>query len=805
MGSKALNLLKFFIGWPLSLAAIYFIFKLISPKTSLIVSKFNQVNILFLFISIMCFIGYFFVRSYLWKEILKTKGYNISFKDNAYLWELSEIKRYIPGNIWAFLARSVLFAEKGVPKKSIASSLLIELQFFIVSASIIASFSLSYFFSPLLTFINQKELVINFFALLVILGSFIYLISSLWSLRLRKSKNILIKSLAYFFPTFSIFTNLKLILIGLFYMLLFCFGTYFAVYSVFTLPLNLTLIIISFFSLSFLIGFLSLVTPTGLGVRELIMTFGLSNLITMPIAGFAAIFSRVVLIFSEIVFFVLLVVWQNLTAAFFKKILSFAKSHTYEIILVFFTILYISYFTFTSFLRYENFYAGRFDLGNMDQTVWNTINGKVFEFTNPDGTEIVSRLAFHADFILILLSPLYLIWQDPRMLLLIQAVIVAFGSIFVYLIAEKIIKNKILSLVFSLSYLLNPSVEYANLYDFHAVTLTTTFLLAAFYFVLKQKTLIFLIFIILAALTKEQVWLIIAIFGIYIFLRKYKPVLKLNKTQLLGMGIFLSSILIFLFLVFYAIPKAGRGNHFAFSYYQKLGASPKEISLNILTNPGKTTQILLKKEKLDYLFKLFFPLGFLSLVSPQYLIFALPDFSINLLSQKDNLYQIYYHYTTTITPFIFISSIYGVNQLKKKFPNLSLNIFSLYIILTTLVSAYFFGPLPFSKSPNTDMIFKPLKNKDKINEIISKIPKKNKVVSTNNLGAHLSQRDYLYTLPIGLDQADSILFLHGDFTTGLSFEDEKKMVEKISNNKNYKLVYKQDNFVFFERINPNSY
>ena len=114
------------------------------------------------------------------------------------------------------------------------------------------------------------------------------------------------------------------------------------------------------------------------------------------------------------------------------------KKLKFELILAILAISYFSYFTIASFLKYDNYYTGRFDLGNMAQTVWNTIHGNVFLLTDPNGTEEISRLAFHADFILILLSTFYLIWEDPRMLLLIQTLILSFGGVFVYLIAKNL-------------------------------------------------------------------------------------------------------------------------------------------------------------------------------------------------------------------------------------------------------------------------------------------------------------------------------------------------------------------------------
>src|ERR1035437_3532889 len=149
--------------------------------------------------------------------------------------------------------------------------------------------------------------------------------------------------------------------------------------------------------------------------------------------------------------------------------INFIKKYKFQILLGLFILIYILYFTAASFLRYDNFFTGRFDLGNMDQTVWNTIHGRIFQITDPNGTNIISRLSFHADFILVLISPLYLIWSNPEMLLLLQTVVLAFGAIFVFLIAKSIIKDKTIALTISAVYLLNPSLQFTNLYDFNPV------------------------------------------------------------------------------------------------------------------------------------------------------------------------------------------------------------------------------------------------------------------------------------------------------------------------------------------------
>lgn len=467
------------------------------------------------------------------------------------------------------------------------------------------------------------------------------------------------------------------------------------------------------------------------------------------------------------------------------------QKYKHEFILGILICIYIIYFTTASFLRYDNFYTGRFDLGNMDQVVWNTINGRIFQASDDNGTAI-SRLSTHADFILILLSPFYLIWSHPKTLLLIQTVVLTIGAIFVFLIAKSIIKNKNFALLFGFLFLMNPLVQFTNLYDFHPVTLATTLLLASFYFLIKRKYLLLMLFLVLSGVSKEQVWIIVSLFGFpLLFKRK-------TKLKLLGLGIIFLSLSIFSYLIWYAIPQNLGKHHFALSYYSDFGSSPTQVIKNVLFSPQKILSTILEGSRLEYLKQIFMPLGFMSLLSPIYLIFSIPDLLINLLSNNTQLHQIYYQYSSTITPFIFISSIFGVKNLLKYLPKIKMAI-GIYLILFTFLTAYFFGPLPGAKRPNLDMFTKAQPNKEAIENFLSRIPKHYTVAGTNNLGSHLSQREIIYTIPLGVEKADVILFLLNDGFAQPSLQTQKEMVNNLKHNKNYVEILKIGDFIAFKK------
>lgn len=788
-------LIKFLIGWPLTLISLFFIFKIISPHFFEVSSQLNHINIGILLLGITSFITYFFIRSIFWKKLLALKGHSLTLKEISYYWGFTEIKRYIPGNIWSLLSRANMLSGRKVPIKTTVTATIIEAEFITIGSLLLSIFSLNFIFYGLLPNFPHKSLSIFIITTGIIITALLFMANQ----RLGNIIRNLPAIPAQLLPHFSFQDNFYLLLTKTAAMFFFGLGTYLVISSLQLLYLPYILTLIGFFVFSLLVGYLSLITPMGLGVREGIITVGLAKFIPLSLAGFGAIFSRIIFIVSELLFLLITYTWHKSKNSKLLRLEGFIQKYKYEVFLGIAILLYILYFTAASFLRYDNFFTGRFDLGNMDQTVWNTLHGRIFQATDPNGTNIISRLAFHADFILILLAPFYFFWQDPKNLLLIQTIVVAGGAIFVYLIAEVVLshsykeinKPKLTAFLFAILYLLNPAVQYTNLFDFHGVTLATTFLLGAFYFLKSKHYNWFLIFIFLSGITKEEVWIITALLGLYtVFAEKKKQ---------LGSMIFLASIAIFSVLLFYAIPHAKGGSHFALSYYSDFGSSPKEIIGNLLLKPQKTVPLFFQKDQLTYVFELLLPFGFLSLLSPLSLLFILPEITADLLSTNANPHSIYYQYTATLTPFFFISAIYGLRGITKHFKKIPIILYTLYLILNTLVAAYFYGPLPGAKSPDLDMFTRPQPYRNIINNFLNGIPKKFSVATTNNLGSHLSRRQKIFTIPVGIDKADIILFLLDDPFAQPSLAAQKKMVENMKHDQKYIEIFKVDDFIVFEK------
>ena len=781
MKSRLYSFIKAFIGLPLTLLAFFFIARILIAQQSTLLAQLHTIHIFLLLYGIISFVIYYYLRSYTWHRLLKLFKYSLSFSESTYLWEMSEFKRYIPGNVWAFLGRTVMFKEKGIPKKDTARGMIIETELFVIGSIIVSLLSLPFFFS------KHQSFLIWSIVFLVIASTIVYCLNgkihATFSGRVKKV-------ITYLFPSFSISEHGFLIWVSIITYFFYGLGNYFVINSVIYLNPHLFLQLIGLFNLAFVIGFLSVVAPSGFGVREGIVLFSLEKIMTSSLAAFGALFSRIVLIFSEIIFIATCLLWYKMHKKL-NLIEEVIRKYPQVSILSFLVGVYILYFTIVSFLRYDNFYAGRFDLGNMVQTVWNTFHGKIFLFTNPNGTEPISRLAYHADFILVLLAPFFAIWESPNMLLLIQTLVIAAGAFFVYLIARDVVNNRNVALTFAFAFLLNPSLQRTNIYDFHAVTLATTFFLATYYFLLKKRYILFVLFAILAALCKEQLWLIVALFGLLVIFMHKKPVF--------GSLLFVAGVAMFYLLVWYAIPKTLGAQHFALAYFSEFGDSPTQVVKEIIFSPQQVFKTVTEHTRLEYLNQLFLPIGYLGVLFPFFLVFAGPDLLIDLLSNNAQLHQIYYQYTATITPFIFLCAIYAVFWIRAiKLPRLHLTpsrwdfLFIIYLLAASLWGAYLYGPLPGAYDPNLDMFTKQVPDRLFIDNYLQSIPKKNSVSASNALGSHLSLRDNIYTIPYGIGKADDVVLL---FTDPQSKEEYPKLLK----DPQYKEVVHKNNFVAFKK------
>jgi uncharacterized membrane protein len=335
--------------------------------------------------------------------------------------------------------------------------------------------------------------------------------------------------------------------------------------------------------------------------------------------------------------------------------------------------------------QHRVFLTNGLDIGNVDQALWNSAQGRWLQFTLMAPVE--SRLALHIEPILLLLVPFYWLGLGgPELLLLAQAALVAMGASPMYQLAimkllpkplptgegtiafppspagrgaggEGTSARRFALLIFPLAYLLLPTLEAAVLYDFHAVTVAPTFLLFGFLALERRHTGRFFLFMILAMACKEDMPLVVAMIGLYAGVAQ-------GRWRLAGATIALAGAW-FAVAVLVIQPMFAAGGNIQLDRYAWLGDSPGAMLATLLTRPGLVIEHLWRQANLPgYLAALFFPTAFLALFSPLTLLPMLPPLAVNLLSDNPFTWRLEdFHYGAPLAPFLFISAIYGTHRL----------------------------------------------------------------------------------------------------------------------------------------------
>jgi uncharacterized membrane protein len=299
------------------------------------------------------------------------------------------------------------------------------------------------------------------------------------------------------------------------------------------------------------------------------------------------------------------------------------------------------------------------DLGIMDQAMWNLVHGHMLQQTicniltdtncySPNG---ISRFAIHFEPILFPLSILYVIAPNPKTLVIFQTLVVASGAFPAFWLARLRLRNEWASMAIAVIYLLFPAQQEATFFDFHAVTLTAALLLFVLYFMYTRRTAWMFVFAILAMACKEEIPLVLAIYGLWscVFQRRWRSGLALT---LLGLTFAVVALLI--------IPRifSPTGHQLLASRYSYLGATPVQIALNLLRHPGRDLKsFILEPNHLNYLRTLLAPTGFLALLAPWILVLAIPTLGINLLSSDTQMYSGLFQYSAEIVPALIFATI----------------------------------------------------------------------------------------------------------------------------------------------------
>ncbi len=478
--------------------------------------------------------------------------------------------------------------------------------------------------------------------------------------------------------------------------------------------------------------------------------------------------------------------------------------------------LYGIYFSALSIQRHRAFLTNASDLGQIDQAIWNSSQGRFLEFTRRTGEQSI-RLTDHVEPLFILIAPIFWLYDNVEALLILQSFVIALGALAVFWIARRKLaaappsppaatrwQIELASVLFAAMYLLFPALEAANLAEFHAVTFVPAFALFAFYYGAQKQWGRFAVFAVLLLMVKEEISLLVFMLAGYFAIADFRFAFcdfkrlparffsYLKHAPRIPLWFALGSLVWFALTFFVIIPQ-----------FNALGHSPYTCRYGVGEECTEIARGLFLPERLGYLGQLFASSGLVSLLDPVSLLLGAPLILANVLSNYPAQYSGTFHYSAPVAPYFILAAIGGTAWLYRRMSRKTR--YGERLLLMVVAAAFFVacafhayaGYTPLARAYAFPSI---TARNDLFQRFANQIPRDAKVSTTPSLHPHLSHREFLYRYPI-VNDADYVLLDVNESDRGIPSEF-RVAYNQLVDDGTFGVVDAADGYVLLQRGAP---
>ena len=286
-------MIKKILKWIFVLVIFVFLFRFLYLSWGEISSYDLELNWIPFLASYLFAFAYYILVAVGWSRILRSlKKLNISLLKAVKVRTFSDFGRFIPGKVWLILGRIHYCKKWGYSSGIVVLSTFMEIFLQLVAATM--------FFILVFSF-SRIELLNGYLWVLIFVIPFLILLMHPKFLnfifvkvgKLLKKDFVRIKSkFADILEAFLIFF-IAWIFLGV--------GFYLMVYSIYPLGVDYVLVLGASFALAWILSFLAIFVPAGLGVREALITYLLSLFLPLPVAALIAVVSRLWFVSAEVI------------------------------------------------------------------------------------------------------------------------------------------------------------------------------------------------------------------------------------------------------------------------------------------------------------------------------------------------------------------------------------------------------------------------------------------------------------------------------------------------------------------------
>ncbi|MBN1772515.1 MAG: DUF2079 domain-containing protein [Deltaproteobacteria bacterium] len=424
-----------------------------------------------------------------------------------------------------------------------------------------------------------------------------------------------------------------------------------------------------------------------------------------------------------------------------------------------------AYYAWLAWLQHAAYWSSLYDLGLFAGSLRSTLHGDGILFSPQFGNTF---LAEHFSPILLLLTPLYALYQDPLTLQLVMAASMAGTGWLLFRLAEETLDDAWLGLAFAVAWLLLPATLQAQWHGFKMDLLEPPLVVGAVLAARRGSGRWFLLCIALLWATKEDACVATAVLGLWAWLahgfRRLGPaVIVLSAAYgVVVMGWVLPAYTMF------QEPGTFYGGfdpeHYKFArHFSHLGPTLGSAMLRALLNPLYVLGYLFSEDRLGSVLKLLAPLGFLGLWGGWVnLLLFVPALEM-LLASFNFMYQLDIYYACVPMALAFPAAIFGLARLRRRLaarprlrdrlpPERLRAAVAGYLVAAVLMldgtdphfpeSSVWMRPQNL-RTPRTELL----------DELLAEIPPDVPVSATGYQAIHLMNRSRPAMLPFGMEHA----------------------------------------------------
>ena len=386
---------------------------------------------------------------------------------------------------------------------------------------------------------------------------------------------------------------------------------------------------------------------------------------------------------------------------------------------------------------FSSFRVGRFDFGNMVQAVWSTTQGRPLESTHGTTGEQMVRLGGHVDPFLVLLAPVWTLWPSPLSLAFAQIAVVSLGALPVFWLGRRHLRDERAAGLLALTYLAYPWIGTSAVSSIHPVTFAITFFLFCIWFLETERLWLFAVFAALAMSTGELMGLPVIGLGIWYALACAR--------RLEGAAIALAGAAWTFFAVYVVVPHFSGEDSIFYGFYDHVGGSPQGVLRMLVEDPAAVLGALFESHDVIYVIWLGLPLLFLFVLSPGLALVALPQFLANWLSDFRSMTDPRYHSVAAVIPFLIAATVFGIAKVggpRRRVAAAAVLVCSATLALAVGPWSRVVGATPLGGRESV-----PEARADALGDAVDIVPDDAAVSASNTAGAHLSARQYVYSIP----------------------------------------------------------